>query len=257
MLIGGALRTVGLERDARHSVRRRAAIGVVVLAFASACGGGNDAGAMPATPAQAVAPQSLTTSSLQAPAGCTVTSPPSSCPAVVLQIVGGRTIDGDDRKADEPRTAFALFYDAGGNFLYSTEQRGVIRSGAAFEIDVRTNPAVSTATFSRDFWTVSGGRQVLSGTPPNLIYAFPFPLQITGVQEVAGTTIPAPASWKAALVADGNGRVLFVAQNHGLPPPYGPFPYTIPPGTPRPVTMVLTAGYPESHCGNCWLVFPH
>lgn len=220
----------------------------LLLAETTACGGGGGGTVVPT----ALAGAGLAPASTDRTAGCPPASPGfeplaslTTCPSTSLFVVGGRAVAGDNRTRAN-QTQIALLFDAQGNFLYATDRSDAVRHGSAFELDVRTDPATAPSALVQDLWTLR--------LRPNNFPGFAWGLQFRAVFEASGDSVAEPSPWVPYFVYDGNGQMIYAEEVFLFPQP----PFQIPPGTPRPVTVLQFVSSPaQSHCGDCFLVLFH
>jgi hypothetical protein len=176
---------------------------------------------------------------------------------VLLEPVGGRAVRTRVEAAPPPQ-GWALAFNENGDFLGALKSAELLPERTSFELDVLAVPAPGgtngTASDSHAIdiaqsgWTLSGGPQPLGGG----FTAQPYAVRLASVAQLApGATVPFATS-PSFFVWNGSGTLLGAFDAPGRLPGQ----YTVPAGS--PVTVVdTTTSWPESHCGNCWLVLQH
>jgi hypothetical protein len=151
----------------------------------------------------------------------------------------------------------ALAFSANGDFLRALKRAERLPPRTAYELDVLTSPAPggtgrppgARLNVEEAGWTLLGGPQSLG----NGQFASPYAVVLASVAQLAPQTITFGSGvLPSFFVWDDRSGALLGAFNAP-----GRFPgstFVIP----APATqMVTTQGWPESHCGNCWLVLQH
>jgi hypothetical protein len=224
-----------------------------VLGFTACGGAGSTAAAGSGSP---TVPNSAARESLVATPSPTPGFTAIAASYVLLEPVAGRAIQTRVPAAPPPN-GWALAFTANGDFLLALKRAEPLPDGTAFELDVLAVPApggtggtpsAEHIEIGRNGWTLSGGPQPLGGG----FTAQPYGVRLASVAQLAsGATIPFATSpsffvWNnlGGLVGTFNAPARLPGQ------------YTVPTGSPVTV-MDTTASWPESHCGNCWLVLQH
>lgn len=230
----------------------RASVLFTALIFA-ACGGGGSS-----QPPRSALPNAEVRAQLAATPAATPGFTPIAAAYVLLEPVsGGPRSPG--RLAAPPKNGFALVFAAQGNFLRALTEPTRLPPDTAYELDVLTTTApggtggpsrgAAQTKIEEAGWTLVGGPQPLGGG----FTAQPFAVHLASVAELQPrATIPFLATTPSFFVWNSSGMLLGAFNAPGRFP--GAF--TVPEGSPVTV-MDTTASWPESHCGNCWLVLQH
>jgi hypothetical protein len=175
---------------------------------------------------------------------------------VLLEPVAGRAIQTRVAAAPPPN-GWALAFTANGDFLLALKRAEPLPERTAYELDVlavpapggtRGTPSAEHIEIGLNGWTLSGGPQPLGGG----FTAQPYAVRLASVAQLApGATIPFATS-PSFFAWNSSGALLGSFNAPGRLPGQ----YTVPTGSPVTV-MDTTASWPESHCGNCWLVLQH
>ena len=219
----------------------------------TACGGGGSSGV--SGTGSSTVPNSDARVTLAASPVPTPGFAPVAAAYVLLQPVSGRAVHGETQ-ATPPKAGWALTFDEHGDFLGALRYPGSVPVHTAYELDVLAVPAPGgTAGTPEHFeiaqvgWTLSGGPQPLGQG----FTAQPYAVHLASVAQLApGAAIPFVPSSPSFFAWNSSGALLGAFNAPGRSPGQ----YTVPTGS--PITVVdTTASWPESHCGNCWLVLQH
>jgi hypothetical protein len=228
---------------------RLVAFAVSTIAF-PACGGGvnvPDAGARTLADSAATMTESAGSLNLDRHvAGCPPSTPgtiaQSTCPEILIKVVGGRMLTQSDAVSTPPDDGDAILFAADGTFLYAEKHAGRIRRHAAMELDVRTEPSV--ANIEQYQWA-------LYHQQPSPRHG-PFVNRLKSVQEI-GLTFLVPGTTPSYFASDGTGSGGTVGNTHGFNRPL-----SFLPNTALPITLLMfSTQTTESVCGQCWEVLWH
>jgi hypothetical protein len=231
----------------------------LLLLALTACGGG---GGSALTPAPGTGDTALTAQ------GAARAPQPTPTPGffapvlpsyILLEVVGGgaRPQSGF---ASPPRDGYALAFDANGGLVRALRGPGRFPADAAYELDVLTTqpnlvqypltPYEPNVPFEKQGWILLGGRFDLTGQ--GVAFTNPWALRLKSVEQLPqGATIDA-----------GSVPTPFLAWNTSTGALLGDFFDQTFPGltftATVPSTVMFTAsGWPQSHCGNCWMILEH
>jgi hypothetical protein len=237
----------------------------LLLLALSACSGG---GGNPTTllPSASTTTTSITDTTITESANRRIPQPtqtsgfePVRSSYVLLQSVGGgsRTAGAF---ADPPQSGWALAFASNGNFLRALRRRERLPVLTTYELDVLTTtpnlqlypttPIAPNVPFEREGWILTGGRYDISGR--GLAFTSPWAVHLKSVQAfpkgatISGADLPTPFfAWD-----NSNGSLLGEFLDQGNPN------FTLTASVDS--TVVFAAqGWPQSHCGNCWMVLQH
>jgi hypothetical protein len=230
----------------------------LVLLALTACGGGG-VSSVPSTP-------TVNTDSVLRDAASAMPLPTQTpgfqpiAQSYVSLLVFGGGVRGSGAVANPPQNGYALAFAANGDFLRALRGPERLPMLTAYELDVRTappdltlfplTPYVATIPFERQGWILSGGKFEIAPSETTNPWAVhlksirPLPLGAT----ISGQDVPPPSPFLAWDANTGQLLGLFFDQG-GLD-----FVYTAPVNA---TVVFSSAGWPQSHCGNCWMILQH